>query len=96
MWSSNHCAWSAMILDLRGLVLVHVEHQRFPRSLDAARVEIDLDEAVDGVDRRGAVLDPGDVVRLAVALFASAVERHQRAQRRWPSAAVAYGIAASR
>ena len=39
-------------LDLRGLLAVDVEDERFPRALDAARVQVDLDEAVDRVDRR--------------------------------------------
>ena len=39
---------------------------RFPRALHAARVEVVLDEAVDRVDRRVLVFDPGDVVRHAV------------------------------
>jgi hypothetical protein len=48
------------------LLRVHVEDERFPRALDAARVEIDLDEAVDRVDRRRLVLHPRDVVPLAI------------------------------
>ena len=68
-------------LDLRRLLAVDVEDERFPRALDAARVEVDLDEAVDRVDRRRLVLHPGDVVRLAVGVFAGPVERDQRAQR---------------
>ena len=38
--------------DPPGLFLVHVEDDRLPRPFDAARVEVDLDEAVDGVYRR--------------------------------------------
>ena len=81
MWSSNHCALLGELLDLGGLLVVDVEDQRFPRALDAARVEVDLDEAVDRVDRRRLVLHPGDVVRLAIARLAGPVERDQRAQR---------------
>ena len=49
-------------------------------------VEVDLDEAVDRVDRRRLVLHPGDVVRLAVGRLAGLVELDQRAQRLRPSA----------
>ena len=38
-------------LDALRLFLVDVEDQAFPAALDAARIEVDLDEAVDGVDR---------------------------------------------
>ena len=69
------------LLDLRRLLVVDVEDERFPRALDAARVEVDLDEAVDRVDRRRLVAHPGDVVRLAIRGLAGLVERDQRAQR---------------
>ena len=55
------------LLDLRGLLGVDVEDQRFPRAFDAARIEVHLGEAVDRVDRRRLVAHPGDVVGLAVA-----------------------------
>ena len=40
------------LLDALGLLPVHVEDDAFPRALDAARIEVDLDEPVDGVDGR--------------------------------------------
>ena len=63
------------------LLVVHVEDQRFPRALHAARVEIVLDEAVDRVDRTVLVLDPRDVVRHAVRVVAGLVEANQRFER---------------
>ena len=69
------------LLDALRLLLVDVEDQRLPRALDAARVEVDLDEAVDGVDRRRLVLHPGDVVLRAVGVVAGAIPLDQRAQR---------------
>ena len=44
------------------LLRVDVEDQRLPRALGPAGVHVHLGEAVDGVDRRALVLDPGDVV----------------------------------
>ena len=84
------------LLDLRRLLAVDVEDQRFPRALDAARVEVDLDEAVDRVDRRRLVLHPGDVVRLAVRVVAGLVERDRARAAPRAIGSVANGIAASR
>jgi hypothetical protein len=67
--------------DLRRLLAVDVEHERFPGALDAAGVEIHLDEAVDRVDWRLLVLHPGHVVGLAIRVFAAPVEGDERAQR---------------
>ncbi len=60
---------------------VHVEHEGFPGALPAAGVEVHLGEAVDRVDRRRRVGNPGNVVRPAVALLARAVPLNERAQR---------------
>ncbi len=68
-------------LDALRLFLVDVEHQAFPAALDAARIEVDLDEAVDGVDRRVLVLHPRDVVGLAIGFLAGAIELDQRVER---------------
>ena len=68
-------------LDALRLVLVDVEDQPFPRALHAARIEVDLDEAVDGVDRRVLVLHPRDVVGLAIGFRAGAIELDQRVER---------------
>ena len=67
-------------LALPRLVLVDVGDDRFPGALAAARVEVDLDEAVDRVDRRVAIGDPGDVVGAAILDVAATVEADQRPQ----------------
>src|SRR4029434_5970621 len=64
-----------------GFLRIDGEDERLPASLDAARVEIHLDEAVDGIDGRGLVGDPRNVVLLAVALLAGAIPLDERAQR---------------
>ena len=69
------------LLDAPGLRGVDVGDDGFPRALDAARVHVDLDEPVDGIDRRVLVADPGDVVRLAVGDGAGLVERDQGLER---------------
>ena len=79
--SSNHCAASAIAWHCRGLVLVDVGDRGFPRPFAAAGVHVDLDEAVDGVDRRLAIGDPGDVVGAAILDLARPVEAHQGLQR---------------
>src|SRR6185312_5914261 len=61
------------LLDLGRLLAVDVEDERFPRALDAARVLVHLDEAVDRVDGRVLVLHPRDVVRLPVGGVAGSV-----------------------
>ena len=65
-----------------GLLGVDVEHERFPRALDAARVEIHLGEVVDRVNRRRLVANPGNVVRHTVLRLAGRVERDQRTKSR--------------
>ncbi len=70
-----------MVLMRCGLFLVDVKDQGFPAALDAARIEIHLDEAVDGVDGRRLVLDPRDVVRLAIGDLAGAIELDERVER---------------
>ena len=67
--------------DAARLLLVHVEHEPFPRALGAARVEVDLDEPVDGVDGRILVLHPRDVVLRAVGVLTGPIPLDQRAQR---------------
>ena len=69
------------LADPCGRLLVDVEDEAFPAALDTARVHVDLDEPVDGVDRRGLVLHPRDVELLPVGLRAGPVELHQRGQR---------------
>ena len=58
-------------LDRPGLLLVDVVDERLPRPFRSSRVEIDLDEPVDGIDRRGLVAHPGDVVGGAVGVLAA-------------------------
>ena len=69
------------LADLGGLDRIDVEDERLPRALHPARVHVDFDEAVDGVDRRGLVFDPGDVVGGPIAGLAGAIELDQRRQR---------------
>ncbi len=64
------------------LLLVDVVDQRFPRPLAAAGVHVDLDEPVDRVDGRVGIGHPRDVVGAPVLHAASAVEPHQRLDRR--------------
>ena len=61
------------------LLLVDVADDALPGALDAARVQVDLDESVDGVDGRVLIAHPGDVVRDAVGVLAGLVEANQRA-----------------
>src|SRR5574339_1298872 len=68
------------LADVLRLVPVDVIDERFPGALDAARVHVDLDEAVDRIDGRVFVVYPRDVVGDAIGVFARAVERHERAQ----------------
>ena len=71
----------------RVFVLVDVTDDAFPRALDAAGIHVDLDEAVDGVDRRLLIAHPGDVVGDAIGVLARFVELDQRAERLAPSTA---------
>ena len=68
--------------DARGLLDVDVVDQALPCALDAAGVHVDLDEAVHRVDGRVGGLDPGDVERDAVGVFAGAIPVDQRGQGR--------------
>ena len=67
--------------DLVGLLVVGVVDDAFPGALHAARVHVDLDEAVHRVHVRIAILHPRDVERLAIAVEARLVKRDERLQR---------------
>ena len=69
------------LVDARRLFPVHVEDKPLPPGLDPAWIEIDLDEAVDGVDGRALVLHPGDVVLRTVGVLSRAVPLDERAER---------------
>ncbi len=67
-------------LNVARLRLVDVTDDSFPRALDAARVHVDLDEAVDGVNGRLLVAHPRDVVGDSIGILARFVELDQRAE----------------
>ena len=66
---------------LVGLLVVRVVDDAFPGALHAARVHVDLDEAVHRVHVRVAILHPRDVERLAIAVEAGLVKLDERLQR---------------
>src|SRR6185503_11501322 len=63
--------------DRARLLLVAEADHGLPRALDAAHVEVDLDEAEREIDDRGAILHPGDVERAPVRFFAGLVVADQ-------------------
>ena len=69
------------LLDRRRLVLVDVEDERFPRALDAPRIEIHLGEAVVRIDRRRFIAHPRDVVRPPILRVAGLIKGDQRTKR---------------
>ena len=67
--------------NLLRLLVVDVVDDALPGAFHAARVHVDLDEAVHRVHGRLAILDPGDVERFAVRVVAGLVEANQRLER---------------
>ena len=96
MRSSNHCAWSAMRCTASVFSRIDVVDQSLPRALHAARVHVDLDEAVDRVERRLAILDPRDVVGAPILGVAGPIEARPAPRAPAPSTASRTGCAASR
>ena len=85
MWSSNHCACAGQRLDVARLGFVNVADDSLPGAFDAARVHVDLDEAVDGVDGRILIAHPRDVVRDPIGVLSGFVEPNERLERARPS-----------